>query len=83
MNTLIAPQRSPALPSELQHHPSSRRPSPLDRIAFAIGIRLLLWSERSRPAPDRARHSRHREQDAARAAREQHWQSLALQAPLR
>ncbi len=38
MNTLIAPQRSPALPSELQHHPSSRRPSPLDRIAFAIGM---------------------------------------------
>jgi len=83
MNILIAPQRSLALPSELPRHPSSRRPSPLDRIAFAIGVRLLLWSARSHPAPDHARHSLRRSQEDARAAREQHWQSLALHAPLR
>ncbi|WES65203.1 hypothetical protein P0L94_03815 [Microbacter sp. GSS18] len=82
MNILIAPQRSPALPSELPDRPSRRRPSALDRFAFAIGLRLLLWSARSRPEPDRARHRLSREQHDARAAREQHWQSLALRAPL-
>lgn len=83
MDILIAPQRSLALPSELPHQPSHRRPSALDRFAFAIGLRLLVWSARSHPAPDPALHRRRREQDDARAAREQHWQSLALRAPLR
>jgi hypothetical protein len=80
MNTIIAPQRSLALPSSLKHPPS---PASLARhAARTIGLWLLRWGSPQRIATGHARHSQLRQQQQARGDRELQWQSRALNAPL-
>lgn len=60
------------------------RTSLLDRVAFHIGLRLLIWSTRAPDVVDRDRHRRAFEHERARIAREHdHYYRAALSAPRR